>query len=308
MLKVGVIGLGSMGKIHLRNYCEMPEAQVLGVMDVSQANLDEAKGRFGVAGFTRLEDLLELKLDAVSISVPTVLHHEVGMAVIARGVALLLEKPLAGTAAQGRELVRAAKAKGVPLMVGHIERFNPAIQKLKELARQGLVSVDIERVGPFPARIQDVGVIRDLGSHDLDLLRFLSGSDFESVNAVYSTTLAPHEDSAFIGARMKSGVLGHITTNWLTPARSRSIRMACKDRYYVADLIAQQVREYGPFDPVAKTYTVKEHPVMPREQMREELTQFLKCVRGKTPAPITGEDGLEVLTVIEKIFAGGGAV
>lgn len=305
MQKVGVIGLGSMGKIHLRNYCEMPDCQVVGVMDVAQSNLDEAKARFGVAGFTRLEDLLALELDAVSISVPTVLHYEVGMAVIERGVALLLEKPLAATSAQGEELVRAARAKGVPLMVGHIERFNPAIQKLKELAGEGLVSVDIERVGPFPARIQDVGVIRDLGSHDLDLLRYLTGSDFESVSAVFSTTLAKHEDSAFIGARMKSGVLGHITTNWLTPARSRTIRAACKDRYYVADLIAQQVREYGPFDPVAKTYTVKEHPVMQREQMREELTQFLKCAREKTPAPITGEDGLMVLKVIEQILGEG---
>ncbi len=308
MRKVGVIGLGSMGKIHLRNYCEMPDVQVLGVMDVAQANLDEAKSRFGVAGFADLDEFLKLDLDAVSISVPTVLHFEVGMKVIERGVALLLEKPLAATAAQGGQLVAAARAKGVPLMVGHIERFNPAILKLKELAGEGLVSVDIERVGPFPARIQDVGVIRDLGSHDLDLLRFLSGADFESVDAVFSTTLAPHEDSAFIGARMKNGVLGHITTNWLTPARSRSIRVACKDRYFVADLIAQQVREYGPFDPVAKTYTVKEHPVMPREQMREELTAFLAAVRGERPLPISGEDGLCVLAAIEKIFAGGGTV
>ena len=306
MQKVGVIGLGSMGKIHLRNYCEMPQCQVVGVMDVSQANLDEAKARFGVAGFTRLEDLLALELDAVSISVPTVLHYEVGMQVIERGVALLLEKPLAATAAQGEELVRAAKARGVPLMVGHIERFNPAIQRMKELVAEGLVSVEIERVGPFPARIQDVGVIRDLGSHDIDLLRYLTGSEFESVNAVFSTTLAKHEDSAFIGARMKNGVLGHIKTNWLTPARSRKIRAACKDRYIEADLIAQQVREYGPFDPAAKTYTVKEHPVQQREQMREELTQFLKCAREKSPTPITGEDGLEVLKIIELIFAGGG--
>ncbi|MBI5520560.1 MAG: Gfo/Idh/MocA family oxidoreductase [Desulfovibrio sp.] len=306
MQKVGVIGLGSMGKIHLRNYCEMPDVQVLGVMDVAQSNLDEAKARFGVAGYTDLDELLKLDLDAVSISVPTMLHHEVGMKVIGRGIALLLEKPLAATAAQGRELVEAARGKGVPLMAGHIERFNPAIQKLRELVAGSLVSVNIERVGPFPARIQDVGVIRDLGSHDLDLLRYISGSDFAEVNGVYSTTLAPHEDSAFIGARMQSGVLGHITTNWLTPARSRTIRAACKDRYIVADLIAQQVKEYGPFDPVSKAYTVKEHPVMQREQMREELTQFLAAVREKKPVPISGEDGLRVLEIIELIFAGGG--
>lgn len=305
MQKVGVIGLGSMGKIHLRNYCEMPDVQVMGVMDVAQSNLDEAKARFGVAGFTSLEGLLALELDAVSISVPTVLHFEVAMQVIERGVALLVEKPLAATAAQGQELVLAARAKGLPLMVGHIERFNPAIQRLKELAGDDLISLEIERVGPFPARIQDVGVIRDLGSHDIDLLRYLTGSNFRSVSAVYSTSQGKHEDSAFINAQMENGVLGHIKTNWVTPARSRKIRAACKGRFLEADLIAQQLREYGPFDPAAKTYTVKEHPVMQREQMREELTQFLKAVRDKTPLPIAGEDGLEVLKIIELIFAGG---
>lgn len=307
MQKVGVIGLGSMGKIHLRNYCEMPECQVVGVMDVAQSNLDEAKARFGVAGFSRLEDLLALELDAVSISVPTVLHHEVGMAVIERGVALLLEKPLAATAAQGAELVRAARAKGVPLMVGHIERFNPAVQRVKELVADGLVSLEIERVGPFPARIQDVGVIRDLGSHDIDLLRYLTGSDFKSVSGVFSTSQGKHEDSAFICAQMENGVLGHIKTNWLTPQRSRKIRAACRDRFIEADLITQVVRELSPFDAVSKTYSVREWPCVYREQMREELTQFLRCVREKTPVPISGEDGLVVLQAIEQILGESGA-
>jgi len=306
MQKVGVIGLGSMGKIHLRNYCEMPDVQVMGVMDLAQSNLDEAKARFGVAGFTRLENLLALELDAVSISVPTVLHFEVAMQVIERGVALLVEKPLAATAAQGEELVKTARAKGVPLMVGHIERFNPAIQRVKELAGDDLISLEIERVGPFPARIQDVGVIRDLGSHDIDLLRYLTDSNFRSVSAVFSTSQGKHEDSAFICAQMENGVLGHIKTNWVTPFRSRKIRAACKGRFIEADLITQQVRELSPFNAVEKTYSVKEWPTVQREQMREQLTQFLKAVRDKSPAPITGEDGLEVLKVIECIFAGGG--
>ncbi|MDR3640603.1 MAG: Gfo/Idh/MocA family oxidoreductase [Humidesulfovibrio sp.] len=304
MLKVGVIGLGSMGKIHLRNYCEMPDVQVVGVMDVAQGNLDDARQRFGVAGFTTLEELLALELDAVSISVPTVLHFEVAMQVIERGVALLVEKPLAATAEQGRQLVEMARLKGVPLMVGHIERFNPAVQRVKELVGDDLISLSIERVGPFPVRIQDVGVIRDLGSHDIDLLRFLTGSNFQSVSGVFSASMGKHEDSAVITAKMENGVLGHITTNWVTPFRSRKIRAACKSRFIEANLMTQEVREYSPFSNEEKTYNVREWPAVQREQMREELTQFLAAVRDKTPVPISGEDGLEVLTVIERIFAG----
>ncbi|OIO04350.1 MAG: oxidoreductase [Desulfovibrionaceae bacterium CG1_02_65_16] len=304
MQKVGVIGLGSMGKIHLRNYCEMPDVEVVGVMDVAQANLDEAKNRFGVAGFTNLAELLKRKPDAVSISVPTVLHYEVALEVIEHGVALLVEKPLAATAEQGWRLVEAARAKGVALMVGHIERFNPAVQRVKELAGDDLISLSIERVGPFPVRIQDVGVIRDLGSHDIDLLRFLTGSNFKTVSGVFSTSQGKHEDSALITAKMENGVLAHITTNWVTPFRSRTIRAACKSRFIVADLMTQQVREYGPFSEADKTYSVREWPAQHREQMREELTQFLRAVREKTPPPITGEDGLAVLEVIERIFAG----
>jgi len=304
MQKVGVIGLGSMGKIHLRNYCEMPDVQVVGVMDVAQANLDEARQRFGVPGFSTLPELLAQKPDAVSISVPTVLHYDVALEVIEHGVALLVEKPLAATAEQGWRLVEAARARGVALMVGHIERFNPAIERLKELAGDDLISLSIERVGPFPVRIQDVGVIRDLGSHDIDLLRFVTGSNFKTVTGVYSTSQGKHEDSALITAKMENGVLAHITTNWVTPYRSRKIRAACKSRFIEADLMTQQVREYGPFSETDKTYTVREWPVPRREQMREELTQFLRAVREKTPPPITGEDGLAVLEIIERIFVG----
>ncbi len=302
MQKVGVIGLGSMGKIHLRNYCEMPDVEVVGVVDMLQANLDEAKQRFGVAGFASVEELLAKGVDAVSISVPTVLHYQVAMQVIGRGVSLLVEKPLAETSVQGAQIVAAAKERGVTLMVGHIERFNPAVERVKELAGKDLISLTIERIGPYPARIQDVGVVRDLGSHDIDLLRFIAGSDFKDISGVISISQGNHEDSAVITAQMENGVLGCITTNWVTPFRSRKIRAACKTRFIEANLMTQEVREYSPVCGTQSSYTVREWPAVKREQMREELTQFLAAVRTKTPPPITGEDGLIVLQAIEKIF------
>lgn len=305
MQKVGVIGLGWMGKVHLRNYSEMHGVEVMGVVDTDQAALDEVSARFGVPTFTRLEDLLAKGLDAVSVCVPTSLHHSVGLKVIASGAALLVEKPLAATSAEGAELVAAAKLKGVPLMVGHIERFNPAVQRVKELVGEtgDVISIQIERVGPYPPRIQDVGVIRDLGSHDIDLIRFLTGSEFRHVYAVTSTSVGPHEDNALITAQMENGVLANINTNWVTPYKSRKIRVAAKTKFIAADLVTQDVKEYSQFSTYDKSYSVREWPMVYREPVKEELTQFLTAVRDKTPVPITGEDGLEVLRVIERIFS-----
>lgn len=305
MQKVGVIGLGWMGKVHLRNYSEMHGVEIAGVVDTDQKTLDEVSARFGVPTFTNLDDLLAKGLDAVSVCVPTVLHREVGLKVIASGASLLIEKPLAATAAEGQELVAAAKAKGVSLMVGHIERFNPAVQRVKELVGDDVISIQIERVGPYPPRIQDVGVIRDLGSHDIDLIRFLTGSEFRQVYAVMTTSSGKHEDNALITAQMDNGVLANINTNWVTPYKSRKIRVAAKSKFIVADLVTQEVREYSQFSTYDKSYSVREWPMVYREPVKEELTLFLKCLRDKTPVPIAGEDGLEVLKVIERIFACG---
>ncbi len=305
MLRVGVIGLGSMGKIHLRNYCEMAQAHVVGAVDLAEANREAAEKQFGVKAFDSVAALLAEGVDAVSISVPTSLHFEVAMQVIAAGVSLLVEKPLAATAEQGRQIVKAARERGVTLMVGHIERFNPAVVALKPLIAQGLVSVSIERSGPFPARIQDVGVVKDLSSHDIDLAAHLAGSEFETVAGACANGLSSahaHEDCAVIVGKMKNGVVATVANNWVTPFRVRVIRAACVDRFYEADLITLTLREYGAFDQQTKTYTVREHPTVRKEQMREELTAFLNAVQGKTEPPITGEDGLVVLEVIEKVL------
>ncbi len=303
MMKVGVVGLGWMGRVHLRNYTEMSGVEVAGVVDVSKEALAEVKERFGVPVFSDLEDILDLGLDAVSVCVPTSLHHEVGLRIIDKGIPLLIEKPLAVNVAEGAELVEKAAAKNVPLMVGHIERFNPAVQRVKELIGDDLISIQIERVGPYPPRIQDVGVITDLGSHDIDLIRFLSGSDYDSVYAVTSTSIGKHEDTALITAKMKNGVLANINTNWVTPYKSRKIHVACETKYIEANLITQEVKEYSKFSTYDKSYSIREWPLIYKEPVKEELTTFLGALRSGGPLPITGDDGLMVLSTIERVFA-----
>jgi predicted dehydrogenase len=302
MLKVGVVGLGWMGRVHLRNYTEMAGVEVVGVVDVDEKAREEVKAQFGVETFATLEELLEHDLDAMSICVPTSLHHKTGLAVMDKSINVIIEKPLAVSAAEGEELVAKAKEKGVALMVGHVERFNPAVARVKELVGEDVISIQIERVGPYPPRIQDVGVIKDLGSHDIDLIRYLTGSEFKSVYAVSSTSLGKHEDSALITCEMENGVLANITTNWVTPYKGRKINVACESKYIAANLITQEVKEYSAFSTYDKSYSVREWPLMFREPVKSELTAFLDALRNHTPVPITGEDGLEVLKTFERIF------
>lgn len=302
-MRVGVIGLGWMGRLHLRVYSETPKVELAGVADLDRSALQNVKESYEIPVYTELSDLLDQNLDAVSVCVPTSLHFEVGMAVMQRDVALIIEKPLASTAAEGEALVAEAEKRGLPLMVGHIERFNPAVQRVKSLIQEDeAISIQIERVGPYPPRIQDVGVIKDLGSHDIDLIRYLSGAEFKRVFAVTSTTIGKHEDTAIISAEMENGVLGQITTNWVTPYKSRNIRVATKNGYIEANLITQQVKQYSKFTTYDASYNVREWPLVYREPVKEELGTFLQAVRDKKPVPISGEDGLAVLRTIEQLL------
>ncbi|MGE4506705.1 MAG: Gfo/Idh/MocA family protein [Desulfovibrionaceae bacterium] len=304
-MKVGVIGLGWMGKIHLRNYCKMPDVTVVGVVDTDEDTRAAAAEQFGVAAFADVAELLSQGPEAVSVCVPTVLHHSVGLQVIASGAHALIEKPLAATAEEGAELVAAARAKGVRLMVGHVERYNSAVQRVREIIGDDVISISIERVGPYPPRIQDVGVIKDLASHDLDLIRHLTGSDFKNVYAVTSTSIGKHEDTALITLETESGVLANISTNWVTPYKSRKIHVACESKYVQADLITREVKEYSGFSDYQSSYAVREWPLVYSEPVKEELKAFLGALKSGAEVPITGEDGLKVLECFDRIFTCG---
>ena len=250
MLKVGVVGLGWMGRVHLRNYTEMAGVQVVGVVDVDAKAREEVAAQFGVTTYASLDELLSHDLDAISVCVPTSLHHETGLAVLDKGINAIIEKPLAKTTEEGEALVAKAREKGVALMVGHVERFNPAVARVKELisgADDKVISIQIERVGPYPPRIQDVGVIKDLGSHDIDLIRYLTGSEYKSVYAVCSTSIGKHEDSALITAEMENGRTGQHHHQLGDPYKGRMINVACENKYVQANLITQEVKEYSAF-------------------------------------------------------------
>jgi len=175
-LKVAVIGVGSMGKNHARIYWELPEVTLVGVSDPAEETAKSIASKYGTNAYTDYLNMLDVeKPDAVTISVPTVLHKDIALEVIDRRISLLIEKPIAYTIDEAEEIIKAAELAGVKLMIGHIERFNSAIialkQKIKNKELGRIFQIDAHRQGPFPSRIGDVGVVIDLAVHDLDIMR-----------------------------------------------------------------------------------------------------------------------------------------
>lgn len=296
LLKVGVIGLGAMGRNHLRVYAELPDIELAGVADVNVDVAESLAERYHSQPFTDYKELLGNGLDVVSIAVPTSLHHEVALEVARAGVNMLIEKPIAHTLQAGQEIIRAVEENKVKLMVGHLERFNPAVAVVKkEVEASEVCSIEITRVGPFPPRIKDVGVILDLGTHDIDLVRYITGSEFKKVYCLNSRNSGAYEDAAIVLGEMENGILARITINWLTPFKVREVNIATRERFIRASLIDQKVTEYGKYQDNA--YLVKELNVPYGEPLKLELEAFIGCLRKDGPAPISGEEGLRALEI-----------
>lgn len=297
MFKVGVIGLGAMGKNHARVYSELPEVKLAGVADVDYELAHSLAKKYHTIPFSNHKELLKQGLDAVSIAVPTSLHREVALDAAHSGVNMLIEKPIADAVESAREIIKAAEQNDLKLMVGHIERFNPVVPIIKKEVEGSEVSlIEITRIGPFPPRIKDVGVVIDLATHDIDLIRYLTGSEFKQVYSLTSTNVAQYEDVAILLFEMANGVLARVTVNWLTPFKVREVNIATKQKFIRASLVDQKVTEYSKYKE-NDSYLVRELNVPYGEPLKLELQAFINSVRDDTKPPISGEDGLNALEV-----------
>src|SRR5476651_1174041 len=182
-LRIGVIGVGVMGSNHARVLTGLPGAELVGVADPDLKQAEFVARTLGCAAVASVNELLDLKVDAVTIAAPTHLHHDIALTCIARGVHVMVEKPIASSVEEGCSIIAAARRAGLTLMVGHVERFNPAVEAIKEAIRdEDILSIAITRVGPFPPRMSNVGVVIDLAVHDIDLIRWFTDSDIIEVN------------------------------------------------------------------------------------------------------------------------------
>jgi predicted dehydrogenase len=225
------------------------------------------------------------------------LHRDIAIDCAARGIHVMVEKPIASTIEESRTIVAAARRAGVTLMVGHVERFNPAVQSIKRAIKdQDILSIAITRVGPFPPRMSNVGVVIDLAVHDIDLIRWFTDSEIVEIQPQTSSAVAEREDIALLQFRTASGVLAHINTNWLTPFKARTIHIATRDKYLIADLLTLQVTECFGFQPDG-SYSMRHLSVGYAEPLRSELVAFVNAIRtGETPA-VTGEEAVASLEI-----------
>ena len=297
LLRVGVVGVGVMGSNHARVFAGLPGVQLVGVADPDPQQRELVTRVLACPAVVDLDALLKLGVDAVSIAAPTHLHREIALTCISRGIHVMVEKPIASSVEEGREMIAAAHRAGVTLMVGHVERFNPAVQAIKDAIRdEDILSIAITRVGPFPPRMSNVGIVIDLAVHDIDLIRWFTDSDIVEVQPQLSSAVAEREDIALLQFRTASGVLAHINTNWLTPFKARNVTVATRGKYVTGDLLTREVTECFGFQSDG-SYSMRHLSVGYEEPLRAEMYAFVTAIReGKTPA-VSGEEAVASLEI-----------
>jgi predicted dehydrogenase len=309
-LTVGVAGVGALGFHHARHYRSLPGARLAGVFDARPERAQQVAAELGTTAFPSLEALLD-GVDALSVAVPTTAHHAVGMAAIAKGRHLLVEKPLAATIPEAEALVEAAATAGLVLQTGHIERFNRAIRAaVPHLAAPKYIEAD--RVAPFAARGSDVAVVLDLMIHDLDLVLSLVREPVADVRASGIGVVTPSVDIATARIEFASGAVANLTASRLARERVRKLRIFQPSGYFSLDLGAGK----GDFlrlrpDAMNRLEAVPDLAMLVERVPLEapegdalalELANFVAAVRGAEHAAVSGQEGLEALRLADRVL------
>ncbi|WP_424359177.1 UDP-N-acetylglucosamine 3-dehydrogenase [Methanocella sp. MCL-LM] len=293
-MRIGVIGAGAMGQNHIRTYSQMKDVELVGIADVDKQRIEALSKQYNTKGFTDYNELLKQNLDAVSIVVPTTLHRQVALDAIHAGTNILVEKPIADTIENAQAIVYAAEAQGLTLMVGHIERFNPAVLKMKQIIDSGklgkVVSISTSRVGPYNPRIRDVGVILDIGVHDIDIVSYLYNSRVTDVYAIAGKEVHSLEDHASMFLRYEGDRAGVVEVNWLTPHKTRKFAVIGTEGVAYGDYMEQRVT-------IHDKEWVRDAKIEKREPLALELESFLNACRTHKEPVTTGPDGIHALDV-----------
>ncbi len=321
-LKLALIGAGAMGRNHLRVLNDLDAVHLVGVADADVATAERAARRFHIPAYGSYIEMLERERPhGVVVAVPTVLHREVALEAIARGAHVLVEKPIAFTVDEGREMIEAARRAGVILTVGHIERYNPAILELHKRLREEqlgrVFQMNARRLGPFPPRVRDVGVVIDLATHDVDIMRFLSGSDVVCVHAETARRIhTEHEDLLSGLLRFANDSIGVLDINWLTPTKIRELTVTGERGMFQVNYLTQDLYFFEnnyiktDWDTISNIEGVSEGDMVrlrieKTEPLRVELDRFARAIRGEEVSIVSGEDGLKALHVARKIVESG---
>jgi predicted dehydrogenase len=301
-IRVAVVGAGKMGTYHAKLLGKTPEVELVGVCDTNIWKAQLAAWQSNTVAVRDYKDVLG-RVDAVIVAVPTPFHHEVGMAALAAGAHVLIEKPLASTVDEARELLAMSQERQLVLQVGHIERFNPAVLEAVRHIRDPRY-ITVERLGPYDPRMSHIGVVMDLMIHDLDILLTLVGSEVESLEALGANLLSGHEDIANVRVRFKTGCVADLTASRISLGKSRKLRAFQKDSYISLDYGAGALKIYKKKTPVIKSLKDVEilNPKLTSvDPLKNEHNHFLDCIRhNRKPWP-SGERGVEALKLALQI-------
>ena len=295
--------MGSLGQHHARIYAQMDETELVGVYDVNERQAAQIAKKHKTKAFASMEELAD-HIDAASIVVPTDLHREVSEKLIARGLHLLVEKPIAATTAEAEEMTAAAEARGVILQVGHIERFNPVLGFIEEWTTRPRF-IEAHRLAPYPPpregmrpRGTEVSVILDLMIHDLEIILHLVGSRVKEIRAVGVPVLSPSEDIANVRLLFESGCVANVTASRISPEKMRKIRVFFEDAYVSLDYQNQAGEIYRKG---GKGITRDKVPVRKGEPLANELRSFVDCVGHHGEPVVSAEHAAEALKLAVEI-------
>lgn len=297
------MGLGYFGSFHAKHHAAHPDTTLIGVVDADGARARAAAETLGVHPFSHYRELIG-RVDAVSVTVPTALHHRVAGELIDAGIHVLVEKPVTDTPETARDLLARADNAHVLLNVGHIERFSATFAALRERVRRPLM-IDCQRHGPWTGRAADVDVVLDLMIHDIDLALSLAGAPVESVEATGAAVVSANIDAAEARIRFANGVVATLRASRVAPAVDRVIRVNEADRSLVADLARRtlSVSRQVPGMQGADGFTTETVEVAPRDALGAEIAAFIDGVTTKGPGGVDGRAGLDALVVAERIRA-----
>lgn len=311
-LRAGLLGVGMMGRHHARVLRELDGVELVAIAD-------PGGDPHGVAGdlpiLPDIDALIAAGIDTAVVAVPTRFHEEAALALAAAGVHTLVEKPIAHTIEAGERMVSAFAEAGLVGAVGHIERFNPALQELRRRIAAGdlgaVYQIATRRQGPFPSRIADVGVAKDLASHDVDLTAWVAQSDYETIFAQTSLKSGrEHEDMIAMTGRLENGVIVNHLVNWLSPMKERVTIVTGEKGSFIADTstgdltfyangtIAVEWESMSVFRGVSEG-DVTRYAFAKREPLRVEHEAFRDAVLGEQSDVVTMEQGLRTLAVVE---------
>lgn len=304
-LRTAVIGVGYLGRFHAQKYAQIAGSKLVAVVD---ANAEACAKVAAELGTKAVHDYRQLfgEVDAVSLAVPTPLHHAIGCELLKQGIDVLIEKPIATTVAEARELVDLARTHERVLQVGHLERFNPAVLAAAERLRTPRF-VESHRLAPFKQRGTDVSVVLDLMIHDIDLIQELVGTPIESIDAVGATVFSGEIDIVNARLRFQGGCVANTTASRISLKQERKIRIFQDDAYLSVDmqqkiLTVIRKKDAAPVESPAQV-SIEEENFDQGDALLAEIEAFLKAVRERSTPVVTGEDGLRALETAMKITA-----